>query len=322
MKRKDLYDALLGINKDYIEESENFKAISSEVIMERYRKIKVGATAICLVLICIAAIGIGKGSLLIANIRTAEKISLVSQVETTPPVSTKPEESVQITSGNSPLNGGEIAEKNELFYSELVKSTEIPELNGYDSAALLDIMAFDESMLKESFGIVEGEIIDMWVNHYEYATASDKFTTNGRLYHKDSTVVYKIKVDKVFSGDFSVGDIVTIEDYYFMLDSIISIKKGGNYVIPISKGDGILFTHEEVVSGSTILESSYYTLYQFHPQIEKVSGGYIVPDDWKTLITEDCTEIIMDIDDTESSYYGSMYFIPDGVFNDRMNSVL
>lgn len=212
-----------------------------------------------------------------------------------------------------------------LYYSKLVKNTDIPELDGYDISVSLDIAAFDESMLNDSAGVIEGEIIDLWVNHYEYATASDKFEPDGQIFHKPSTVAYKIKIDRVLSGDFLVGDIITIEDYHFILDSIVSIKKGGKYVIPLGKGDGKFFEHDKIISGDTNLESCYYTLYQFHPQIEKVSGGYIVPGDWETLITEDCTEIIMDIENVDNAVFSfsrPLYYIPDNILNERISLIL
>ena len=215
----------------------------------------------------------------------------------------------------------------ELYYSDLVKNTEAPLIDGYDGSASLsiagfDIDAFKESIIDDSIDMVEGEILDIWVNQYEYATASDKFEPNGRLYHKDSTVSYKIRVDKVLTGDFEVGDEVTVEDYYFVCDSVVSIKKGGYYVIPIGKGDGKLWMNDEIVSGDDEMKSKYFTIYQFHPQIEKVDGGYIVPSDWETLITDECTEIIMDIEGEEIPYPGSLYFVPDDVFNERMDLIL
>ena len=210
----------------------------------------------------------------------------------------------------------------ELYYSDLVKNTDAPELDGYDTSASLDIDAFEESMLNDSIGVIEGEILDIYVNHYEYETASDKFEPNGRLYHKPQSVAYKIKVDRVLSGDFSVEDVITVEDYYFICDSVVSIKKGETYVIPIGKGDGKFYETDEIISGDTSLESCYYTLYQFHPQIEKVDGGYIVPSDWKTLITEECTAIIMDIDENGFPFSDSLYYVPENVFNDRINLII
>ena len=156
----------------------------------------------------------------------------------------------------------------------------------------------------------------------EYETASDKFTSNGRIYHKPQTIAYIIKVDRVLSGDFSIGDVVTVEDHYYVLESILSIRKGETYVIPIGESDGMIYDHDEIISGDTSLESCYYTLYQFHPQIEKVDGGCIVPIDWKTLITEDCTAIIMDVDENGSPFSDSLYYVPESIFNERINLII
>lgn len=319
MKKNDLFDALSGINKDYITESENFEAIAADIRKERNRKIRITVTTLYLAVFCIGAVGIGKSGLLERNIQTAEDNSLISQAEAATEISKQNADPVQAASVHSSFNESET----ELLYSEFVKNTEIPELNGYENAAAsLDISSFDESLLlKETDGVIEGEIVDMWVNTYEYTTAFDKFEPNGQLHHKNTTVAYKIRVDKVFSGEFSVGEVITIEDVYFMLDSIISIKKGGSYVIPIYNWEGKLYENDEILSGSNILESCYATYYPFHPQIEKVDGGYVVPDGWKTLITDECSEILMDID-VENNYYGSMYFVPDSVFNDRMSLIL
>lgn len=322
MKRNDLRDALSGIKKDFIAESDDFKTVSADFRREKTMKNKILISVFCLAFVGIGVFGAFNSGLLKRNFQTAENVvdstlptvsnTTVAKPETTAAIMTEASTVIDTPRSGAPL-----------YYSKLVKSTEAPELDGYSSSASLDIDAFDESMLNESVGLIEGEILDIWVNQYEYATASDKFEPGGRLYHKPTTVAYKIRVDKVFTGDFNVGDEVTVEDYYFMCDSIVSIKKGSSYVIPIGRGDGKFYDHDEIVEGDTSLESCYYTVYQFHPQIEKVDdGGYIVPSDWKTLITDECIEIIMDIEGEEIPYPGSLYFVPSDVFNDRMNLIL
>ena len=68
----------------------------------------------------------------------------------------------------------------ELYYSKLVPNTAAPALEGYNDISYeLSIVAFNELMIRDSKAIVEGEILDMWVNNYEYYTASDKFEENG-----------------------------------------------------------------------------------------------------------------------------------------------
>ncbi len=265
--------------------------------------------------------GCGKGNSESENIYVHENISTVSSTESTPMATDATTNTAVITAEQQSVN--DIPRIGApLYYRKLVGNIEIPDFGEYDASSLADIVAFEESMLHDSVGVIEGEILDVYVNKYEYETASDKFTSNGRIYHKPQTIAYKIKVNRVLSGDFSIGDVVTVEDHYYVLESILSIRKGATYVIPIGKGDGKIYETDEIVSGDTSLESCYYTLYQFHPQIEKVDGGYIVPIDWKNLITEECTAIIMDIDENGFPFSDSLYYVPENVFNDRINLII
>lgn len=320
MKKKDLCDALSGINQEYLSESDNFKAVSADFRKQKHFKKMAIISTLCLAFVGVGAIGITQSGLLKREFRTVdENISTVSSTESTPIATAATTSAAVITAEQQ---SDTLRSSAPTLYSKLVRNTKIPDLDGYNTPASLDIAAFEESMLNDSVGVIEGEILDIYVNHYEYETASDKFEPNGRLYHKPQTVAYKIKVDRVLRGDFSVGDVVTVEDYYFVLDSVVSIKKGETYVIPIGEGDGKFYDNDEIISGDTSLESCYFTLYQFHPQIEKVDGGYVVPSDWKTLITEDCKEIIMDIDVNGSPFSDSLYYVPDSVFNERIGLII
>ena len=272
------------------------------------------------ILACITY-GCGKGNPESENIYVHENISTVSSAESTPMATDATTNTAVITAEQQSVNDTPRIGA-PLYYSKLVGNIEIPDFGEYDASSLADIVAFEESMLHDSVGVIEGEILDVYVNKYEYETASDKFTSNGRIYHKPQTIAYKIKVNRVLSGDFSIGDVVTVEDHYYVLESILSIRKGETYVIPIGESDGKIYDHDEIISGDTSLESCYYTLYQFHPQIEKVDGGYIVPIDWKTLITEDCTAIIMDVDENGSPFSDSLYYVPDSIFNERIDLII
>ena len=326
MKKNDLKDALSGIKKEFIAESDDFKTVSADFRKDKNRKKSILVSAFCLAFVGIGVLGVYNSGLLKRDFQTAENVvdSTIPTVSNTTAAHTETTAAIMTEAStviDTPRSGA------PCYYSKLVKNTEAPLIDGYDRSASLsiagfDIDAFKESIVDDSIGMIEGEILDIWVNHYEYATASDKFEPNGRIYHKDSTVAYKIRVDKVYSGDFKVGDEVTVEDRYFVCDSVVSIKKGGYYVIPIGKGDGKLWMNDEIVSGVGEMKSKYFTSYQFHPQIEKVDGGYIVPSDWETLITDECTEIIMDIEGEEIPYSGSLYYVPTDVFNDRMNLIL
>lgn len=322
MKKSDLRDALSGINRDFLSDSDDFNMISANFRKHKRLKKTTVTSMLCLVFVGVGAFGINQSGLLKRDFQMVEEdTSTICYDESNSVVADAiTDDAVITTEPQSVIDNNSIDEP--LYYSKLVGNTEIPELDGYDISVSLDIVAFEEFMLNDSIGIVEGEILDIWVNHYEYETASDKFEPNGRLYHKPQTVAYKIKVDRVLSGDFSIGDVITVEDYYFVLDSVVSIKKGETYVIPIGEGDGKFYEHDEIISGDTSLESCYFTLYQFHPQIERVNGGYVIPNDWKTLITEDCTEIIMDIDENGFLFYDSMYYVPESVFNDRINLII
>lgn len=108
------------------------------------------------------------------------------------------------------------------------------------------------------------------------------------------------------------------------MDSVISIQKGSRYVIPIYiLGEQIYSNADEVISGDISRESVYSTSYPFHPQIEAVEDGYIVPNDWNTLITDECTKIIVDIPLENGDFFkDKMYFVPENVFDERMSEII
>ena len=54
MKKNDLHDALSGINKDFIAESDDFKAVSAD-----FRKVKSRKNRIVISTLCLAFVGIG-----------------------------------------------------------------------------------------------------------------------------------------------------------------------------------------------------------------------------------------------------------------------
>ncbi len=322
MKKNDLRDALSGINKDYIAESDDFRTVAAAFRKQRWLKNKAMASTLCFLIVGVLAIGITQSGMLKRKLQMSEKgVGTVSSIGSGTSEAGPAADAAAVSAEERSVPEAPVIDE-PLYYSKLVRNTEIPDLDVYAETAPMSIKAFEESMLKDSAGVIEGEILDIWVNHYEYETASDKFEPDGRLYHKLGTVAYKIKADRVFSGDFTAGDVVTIEDYCFFYDPIISVKKGGSYVIPIGEGDGRIYEADEITGGDTSLERRYYTLYQCHPQIEKVDGGYIVPADWKTLITQDCSEIIMDIDENGSPFSDPLYYVPESVFNDRISLII
>ncbi len=367
MKKNDLRDALSGIDRRYISEADDLKAVSADFRKAKNRKIRVFSSVLCLAVVGAGLFGADKAGffnkdlhseqLYIDPVITTEVSSEIDAAETdayTEPVFTDTEIITEISSESteaeseaytesvssdskstseiSPESTVKDAEPTQrsgapLYYSKLVGNTEKPEIEGYNNTAEMSISSFDIDRFREDIcanesSVVEGEILDMWVNNYEYSYTYEKFGPDGELFDKQSTVAYKIKVNRVLRGDLSAGDVITVEDQQFVCDRVVSVKKGKTYVIPIIKGEGLLYAGGEIKSGSNALESEYYTYYPFHPQIEKVDGGYVVPDDWETLITDECEKIIMDIPEDEISYPASLYFIPDSVFNERMSIVL
>ncbi|MBR6924308.1 MAG: hypothetical protein IKH50_07205 [Oscillospiraceae bacterium] len=367
MKKNDLRDALSAIDRRYIEESDDLKAVSADFRKAKNRKIRVVSSLLCVAVVGAGLFGADKAGLFkqdphteqlyvdpdITTVVSSEGTESESALHTetqytdqyitteistestagetdahTEPIYTDPEMTSEISSDNT-VTGTEPAQRTgaPLYYTKLVGNTERPEIEGYCNTAEMSIISFDidrfrEDVLANESSVVEGEILDMWVNNYEYSYTFEKFGPDGELFDKQSTVAYKIKVNRVLSGSFSAGDEITVEDVNYPIDRIVSVKKGSTYVIPIIKGEGLLYAGGEIKSGSNVLESEYYTYYPFHPQIEKVDGGYVVPDDWKTLITDECNKIIMDIPEEEISYPASLYFVPDSVFNERMSIVL
>ena len=313
MKNDDLHNALSGINKEYISESDDFMAVSADFRKYKNRKKRIIASTLCIIFVCIGAIGTAKSGLLKSMpVKTGGKIEdakevgssdysvacfpadrVIDDVDTAKCVSITEEEAknlpdfgdylpsdipsgyhwdlaglyettmkdgtvyrmlkityrtdkvIKVADGENSyatidssdcgsdfyvtlcnykpnntsivdsraINAEQLSEKydegiffikyddcyvgietlslapnetlslinsignsvqsliTELYYSDLVKNTDAPELDGYDTSAPLDIVAFEESMLNDSIGVIEGEILDIYVNHYEYETA-------------------------------------------------------------------------------------------------------------------------------------------------------
>lgn len=52
-----------------------------------------------------------------------------------------------------------------------------------------------------------------------------------------------------------------------------------------------------------------------------VKSGYLVTDDWKTLITDECTPVIIDVDNEYTRFWEEMYYVPENVFNERIGLI-
>ena len=304
MKSKKFSEALGDIDNKYIYEAINYK-----FKIKNYKYFSYIAVVACL---CVVITGVLKYT-------SIQEKSIIPQDI----VDNKRNEEATTSAAKE-----SVAEENQpMYYSQLVNHSGAPNLDIADSSSTssFDIVAFDESMLQNSSAIIEGEIVDMYTKEYEFSVPCDKFEANGVMNYKTKTVVYNISAEKVWYGDVQEGDILTVEDEIFMFDSVVSIHKGGKYVIPIYYAGEYLSDgrESEIVSGSNKRESLLATNYQFQPQIEVVENGYVAPNTWQTVITEDCNNIIMDITLEHGDYFkDKMYFVPENIFKTQFQAVI
>lgn len=214
-------------------------------------------------------------------------------------------------------------EESELFYSNLISHREQTTLNvsGYHTA---DIASFNERFLEDCVAAIEGEILSAREKEYTVLYEYDKFSTN-TLTEKTNTIIYEIKVEKVWCGDIKVNEIITVQDEVFTLDKIFTPAVGGSYVLPLcDSGDNIRIdiSGQKYLSGDTKRESIYSTLYPFHPQIEKTDKGYLFSSDWDSLITDETKTITVDIPLAEEYYADKMRLNSADVFERQFKQLL
>ena len=196
-------------------------------------------------------------------------------------------------------------EDGELFYGELISHREQPTFNvvEYQTA---DIAAFNEKHLIDCIAVIEGEILSIREKKYTVLYEYDKFGTN-TLTEKTNTLIYEIKVEKVWYGNIAESEIITVQDEVFGCSEVFIPAVGGCYVLPLcDSGEDIRIDTlgQKYLSGDTKRESRYSILYPFHPQIEKTDKGYLFTADWESLITKDTKMVTVDIPiDEEFSYY-------------------
>lgn len=74
MKKNDLRDALSGIKKDFIAESDDFKTVSADFRKDKNRKKSILVSAFCLAFVGIGVLGVSKSGLLKRDFQTAENV--------------------------------------------------------------------------------------------------------------------------------------------------------------------------------------------------------------------------------------------------------
>ena len=190
----------------------------------------------------------------------------------------------------------------EIKYSNLaLPAAEIdPSIAALDgTAAMIDVLPFDEAFLSECCGILEGTITAIYPKHYTFDYYDDKFGEMELFHSFSDSIVYE-------------GTTVLIEDQSFSPDSYFSLMAGRSYVLPIYEyGDTVrTFATGEIASGDLSRDSVYSTEYPFHPQITRTEdGNYLVTTDWPSLTADPCRVVNMD----EESY--------DGLYKDQLRLV-
>lgn len=195
----------------------------------------------------------------------------------------------------------------------------------FTGAAAADIVGFDESMLANCGGIVEGEITNIYLKEYSYQIFDNKFEDNGVLNARAQTVVYEIKVDKVWYGENFESKTLLIEDQMLFPEEMFVLKKGHRYVIPFYNAGGEIYSGLHYAGGDIKRDSVYSSIYQFHPQIEVTNDNcYILSNDWKKLSSKEARRIIIDSGDSaeESFYKDKMVLVTPEVFEEQINSLI
>lgn len=217
----------------------------------------------------------------------------------------------------------ETTENSKLIYSELISYREQTDLNisGYHST---DIASFNENHLKECVAIIEGEVLSVKEKEYTIVYEYDKFDTN-TLTEKTNTLIYEIKIEKVWYGNIKENEIITVQDEIFASSGTFSLAEGGTYVLPLyDSGEDIRIdmAGQKYLSGETKRESKYSTLYPFHPQIEKTDSGYLFTADWKTLVAEETKEVTVDVPLFEEYYADKLRLNSEDVFERQFEQLL
>lgn len=172
--------------------------------------------------------------------------------------------------------------------------------------------------------IIEGTVVDLYVKHYTYDVYSDKFEENGILHGRTDAIVYEVAVDKTWYGEDIGGGTILIEDTSYFTEPILAVKEGGRYVLPLYEyGNSIWTLGHEYAGGDITRETSYSTIYPFHPQIEVTNdGSYVVSQDWTTLAANNAKEVIMDTLDDDDFWKDKMYLVDEKTFEEQMTILI
>lgn len=165
-----------------------------------------------------------------------------------------------------------------------------------------DIIAFNESMLNESWlkghgSIIEGTITSAYLKTYNYEIYDDKFEKNGKLNYIDTHVIYNVKVNRSWYGDYLPGETIKVEcENAIGIDNAVLLNVGHTYVFPLYKSTfEITFYGRKIAGGDSRYDSDIRIVYPYHEQIEMTEDGYyLVSTEWKTIAAEGNTVVQME----------------------------
>ena len=210
---------------------------------------------------------------------------------------------------------------------ELPSAQTDPVLMEQFASVSIDIAPFDEAVLSECCGILEGRITKIYSKHYTYDFYDDKFGEM-ELYHSYSdSIIYELEVEKVWYGTaFSEGSTILIEDQFYFPDSYFALMEGRSYVLPIFEyGDTVMTgATGEIASGDLSRDSIYCTEYPFHPQITRTEDGcYLVTTDWPSLTAGPCRVVNMEAETEYEGFFKDKFrLVYAEDFSERMMSII
>lgn len=217
----------------------------------------------------------------------------------------------------------------EIKYSSLaLPAAEVdPSIAALDgTAAMIDVLPFDEAFLSECCGILEGTITAIYPKHYTFDYYDDKFGEMELFHSFSDSIVYELEIEKVWYGTaFAEGTTVLIEDQSFFPDSYFSLMAGRSYVLPIYEyGDTVrTFATGEIASGDLSRDSVFSTEYPFHPQITRTEdGNYLVTTDWPSLTAEPCRVVNMGEESYDGLYKDQLRLLYAEDFAERMMTLI
>lgn len=239
--------------------------------------------------------------------------------------------------GNSPVAEGEtppvVVEKPEdsaVLYSSL-DFAETSEVNAPETAGGMTgkIAAFTEDILSEGSAVVKGTVTGVRFKEYNYVIKSGE-GEDAELKDTRQSVIYEVKVDKVYhsDGSFSEGETILIENdlytYTSLASSVEKLSSGRQYILALHENEEEVYIRQEGedVEGSITRESTLSVLYPFTAQIEITEDGkYLFPDHWVSLVNEETKTVTMDVEDG-FGYYGEMKLRDDKDFESDFQSIV